>query len=405
MIQTVRYRFWKKNETGRDPDLISYHRAKNQTHTERVDVIVIGGGPAGTATALSLARGGHKVIVLERSGYDAVRVGETLAPDVLPLLNSLNVAEQFIQQSPIPSPGIVSVWDDREPYENDFIWNPYGNGWHIDRCRFDRMMADAADNAGAKVYRKARLKHCYRDGAGKWQLEALTDEAVIQLTADFLVEATGRNSPPVGSRLSDRVFYDRLVGVVAFLNIRSPDNLCDTRTLVEASENGWWYLSPLPCQQMIVAYMTDRELLKTGRAATVEGWQHLMRLSPYTYARVTDYLCDISLRVVAANTYRRERVADTNHLVVGDAAAAFDPLAGQGIQKALEAGLVAARAINARLEHDPRAFEEYEKWVEIKFTDYLRERTAYYGRVTHWPQSRFWQNRQTTPTPLIRQRT
>lgn len=372
---------------------MSHDRIKQPSYSEHTDVVIVGGGPAGTATALSLARAGRKVVVLDRSRYDSVRVGETLAPSVLPLLSSLSLSERFMRQSPIASPGIVSVWDSDEPYDNDFIWHPCGNGWHIDRSRFDRMIADAAEEAGAKVYQAARVERCYRDESGRWQLEALTDSMRIQLSAGFLVEATGRNSPPIGQTLSGRVFYDRLVGVITFLTIPAADNLRDTRTLVEASENGWWYSSPLPGSRFIIAYMSDSEIVKYSHATSIEGWQRLIRQAPYTWERVTDYIRDVKLRVVAANTYRRKCISGTNHLIIGDAAVAYDPLSGQGIQKALETGLVVAYSLSERLEGNLDAIREYERWVDMNFANYLRERTDYYRRVTRWPQSPFWQSR------------
>src|SRR5437867_2795294 len=131
--------------------------------SERVDVAIIGGGPAGTAAALALAREGASVVVLERSRYEAVRVGETLPPQIRLLLDELGLWEAFAAAGHTPSAGIVSVWGTPRLSENDFVFDPYGHGWHIDRRRFDQMMAHAAEQAGAQVCRAARVTACRPD--------------------------------------------------------------------------------------------------------------------------------------------------------------------------------------------------------------------------------------------------
>ena len=63
------------------------------------------------------------------------------------------------------APGTVAVWGSETPYENDFIFNPYGNGWHIDRSRFDAMLARAAEEAGATVSLSARVISCFQQAS------------------------------------------------------------------------------------------------------------------------------------------------------------------------------------------------------------------------------------------------
>ena len=89
-----------------------------------VDVAVVGGGPAGCAAAISLARLGRRVALLERTSYGAARVGETLPPAVQPLLRELGVWERFLADGHAPAPGLVVRWGGAEPYETDHIFNP-----------------------------------------------------------------------------------------------------------------------------------------------------------------------------------------------------------------------------------------------------------------------------------------
>ena len=112
------------------------------------DVAVLGGGPAGAAAAITLARTGRSVVVIEKSHYEQSRIGETLVPAARPLLVRLAVWEPFLAAGHLPSPGVLSVWGEDELYETHSIFNAYGQGWHLDRQRFDTMLAQAAEKPG-----------------------------------------------------------------------------------------------------------------------------------------------------------------------------------------------------------------------------------------------------------------
>src|SRR4051812_15159717 len=121
-----------------------------------VDVLVLGGGPAGASAARALACGGASVVMAERSAYDRFRVGETLPPEANVLLARLGLAGLLGEGGHLPSPGIVASWGSSEPLENDFIFSPHGHGWHLDRRKFDESLARAAAEAGAECLTGAR---------------------------------------------------------------------------------------------------------------------------------------------------------------------------------------------------------------------------------------------------------
>src|ERR1041385_3466860 len=101
------------------------------------DVVVLGGGPAGAAGAITLLRAGHSAAALERSDGNRARIGETLPPVARVTLARLGVWDRFVAAQHAASPGTLSIWGEDEPFESPFILNPYGNGWHLDRQRFD----------------------------------------------------------------------------------------------------------------------------------------------------------------------------------------------------------------------------------------------------------------------------
>lgn len=180
-----------------------------------VDVAVLGGGPGGCATALALTRDGLSVGLVERSAYDNLRVGETLPPAVQVPLRSLRVWGQFIRDAHFASPGTYSAWGQPDLYRNDFIFNPYGMGWHIERRRFDATLARMAEEAGASVYRGA-LWTSSEGSTAKREIHIVHGDERLTLRTRFVVDATGRASALARKEGATRISHDRLVGVVVF---------------------------------------------------------------------------------------------------------------------------------------------------------------------------------------------
>jgi flavin-dependent dehydrogenase len=184
-----------------------------------VDVAVLGGGPAGAAIALDLLNRGYSTVVIERSDYSGVRIGETLVPAVRPLLVSLGIWDRFLAERHSPSFAIRSAWGDHYLHDNNFIFNPYGAGWHVDRARFDAMMIRCAEEMGAILYRKARLLSCEKGKSGNWRLEIAYDDRRCRLNTKFLVDATGRASHAARRQGARRITWDHLIGIAFFFLI------------------------------------------------------------------------------------------------------------------------------------------------------------------------------------------
>src|SRR6186713_466951 len=135
---------------------------------EASDIIVLGGGPAGCSAAIALSRKGYSVTLVERSDYSGGRIGETLPPQSISLLHQLAIGPDFFAPH-IPSFCNQSIWGQSSPGENNFFSNPYGNGWHLDRKKFDHQLASLARESGVHLFMAAEI-HTLRETAGGWEL-------------------------------------------------------------------------------------------------------------------------------------------------------------------------------------------------------------------------------------------
>ena len=309
-------------------------------------------------------------------------------------LAALGVWERFLEFGPLPSYGIRTAWESPAPRHQDFIQNPYGCGWHVDRARFDAMLASAAAAAGATLLLPARVGACGKREDGAWSLEIAQEGEVLHLSGRMLVDATGRKAI-LASRVGAKAeVADRLIGAVSFSENPNPD--VAQWTLIEAVENGWWYSVPLPAKPsgaekdvagMVFAYMTDSDLWMDRQ------WDELLQQAPLTFERAGCKPIPHPSQIVSAASVVRCPVAGPGWTAIGDAALAFDPLSGQGVFKAIETAIRCGSVIARYFEGDLRAPAEYEAWVNESYRAYLSTREQFYSSVARWPNSRFWKRR------------
>ncbi|WP_165065764.1 FAD-dependent monooxygenase [Paludisphaera rhizosphaerae] len=350
------------------------------------DAVVFGGGPAGAAAALELTRRGATVILLERSRYDLRRVGETLSPEAAGWLVRLGLGNAVPARHGLPSPGVVAAWDSDEPVETDFLFAARGHGWHVDRTRFDADLVDAAEAAGAQVFRGARPRDFRRAGHG-WRVNVEIGGRGVELSARWLLDATGR-AGWLTRRLGVKPdLTDPLIAVVArFDHAIGPDR----RLLVEAVLGGWWYLAPLPDARGVAVFLTDADLLRPEGA--VSAWKRGLSASRLIHERLGEGR-PAEVRVVAAGTRWTGTVAGPGWLAIGDSTLAHDPLTGSGVGQALAAGWEGAAAVASTDDGDADAIPEYQRSAEAKFGEYIRQCRAMYRRAARWPTDPFWSRR------------
>ncbi len=342
-----------------------------------MSVVILGGGPAGCATALSLLAAGvdpAQIVVLEAGRYDRDRIGETIPPETRPVLARLGVLDAFLEQGHEPSHGSASSWGSDELGYDDFVFSPYGHGWHLDRRRFDAWLAAEVEARGVEVHTGVR-----------------TDEGIER--ASFVVDATGVRSHYARRMGARRREHARLVCVSAFFRV--PEGVeFPRRTLLEAVEYGWWYCARLPNRRVAVVVATSHALFKQRRFDRPRAWLEALVRTRHVIGWLS--ACEPepgSLSVCTAPSFVLDRAHGDRWLAVGDAASAYDPISSQGILEALSGGLDAGPRIAASLDGD-----EHQRQLERRFDAYAQQRAYYYAQEGRWPNSSFWRERVARPT-------
>lgn len=360
------------------------------------DVIIIGGGPAGTATALSLIkhRPSLSIAIVEGSQYERPRIGETLAPIAQPLLGQLEVWERFSSDNHLAAYGACSAWGSDELLDNEFIYYPHNRGWHLDRRAFDRMLAEEAVKRGVTLHTGCTLRDSGKSADDRWCLTlGGKDRLVSRIAATFVVDATGRRAVFARGQGARKERLDQLLGVFVFFRQLGEQPLADSYTLVEACEEGWWYSALIPDAGIVVAFMSDADIVKKHGLKSPPRWFEAMCKTRYIRGRLSRVEPLTRPAVQAAYSHRLDRVAGDGWLAVGDAATTFDPLSSQGIFKALRSGLLASYAILDYFKGNPKGLERYAAAVTQEYKSYLETRLEYYGQERRWPNSPFWQRR------------
>lgn len=359
------------------------------------DVLVLGAGPAGLATALSLRNlSDCSILIADAGEQKRERAGESAPPDLLAPLRRLQLEANFLAAGHMHSPGSAVRWGREQVGYNDHLLNPMGPSWRLNRPVFDAMLVEAALERGISVQWNTRYLRAKANESGF--LLTLAERAGLEqeIQARWVVDATGplarfANDLGVKKRTDDQLF-----GLAGFSTVQSGQ--MQKQVLVESTPEGWWYAAYLPDHRIIHMFVTDAPQLRQLKSAGMAGWAALLsRTQLLGPALANVQLASPEFHTFPIYSSLLEQTYGEHWLAVGDAAATYDPIASQGLYKALSDGVTAGRVLAAVLQGQRQELEQYDRGVKERYARYFDQRCGLYEQERRWAGAEFWRNRST----------
>ncbi len=332
-------------------------------HASHCDVLIIGGGPAGSTAAALLAERGYCVTLLEKAHHPRFHIGESLLPANLRLLEQLGVADA-VRAIGMEKWGaqFVSPW---HAHQQSFVFSDAMDksmpmAYQVRRAEFDEILIRNAARRNARVVEGCEVEDVrfLPDDAGVQAQARHADGSLETVGARFVLDASGRDTF-LGNRLkakrrnekhSSAAIYAHFTGAGRSLGKTAGD------ITIYWFEHGWFWVIPLAGGVTSVGAVIWPYFLKTRKSRTLEQFlhdtialcvplrdrlRHAQRVSPVEATGNYSYACD--------------RAHGSNYLLLGDAYAFIDPVFSSGVMLAMHSAFVAAETVDTCLRQPRRA--------------------------------------------------
>ena len=385
-----------------------------------VDIIVIGGGPGGSAAATMLARQGWQVLLLERECFPRPHIGESLLPASIPILEELGVLPAVEAAGFLKKWGATMVWGrDKQPWSWYFgeTNRRYPHSYQVWRPLFDQLLLDNAAAQGVTVRQGCQVTQVLFEasdstaetsgpalgnpGCGRVVGVAFRDEkgTAAALSAPFVLDASGQ-AALLGRQLNLRRWDDsfRNLAVYAYYadagRLAPPD---EGNIFIESYANGWLWTIPLHTGQASVGAVVDgaagaAQAQELGLARFLETQ---LAQGPHTAELLAAARRVSAPQLVKDWSYACENIAGDGYALLGDAACFIDPLFSSGVHLALMSGVLAAAYATTALRRPEMAAAAAQVYQELYRKEYqhFRELVRLFYSGNRTAESYFWETR------------
>ena len=346
----------------------------NTTLQTSYDVLVIGGGPAGSTVAALTAQAGHSTLLVERSSFPRFHVGESLIPETYWTLKRLGLIEK-LSASAFPKKYSVQFFSEGMKPSAPFYFDEYkdcasSQTWQVWRDEFDQMMLELVTANGGTVRTETQVLDVLFDGdtATGARIRERSDEGTSdrEIAAQVVVDATGQSTflaSRLGLKATDPALRKGSIWTY-FENAHRDPGRDEGATLIMQTEGkkSWFWSIPLPGNITSIGCTGSMEyLFPKGESAAAIFERELDRCPAMKdrlteASRVRDYLATKDY------SYYSRQGAGNGWLLVGDAFGFIDPVYSSGVYLALKSGELAADAVHAALEADDLSADRLGAW-------------------------------------------
>jgi len=346
------------------------------------DVAIIGGGPAGSATSLYLARKGIRSVIIEKDAFPRYHIGESLTGEVGQRIRDLGMGD-YMTSSNQPKKFGVNVYGPagqhtfRVPVmeRTDSSTLKPGQTWQVSRDGFDRQMLEQARKNGARMV-NGKATGVLRNGNRLCGVRVATGEGNEQeVLSKVVVDASGQStflhSMGVTSR-KHRGVYDKQVAVYSQLagGLRNEGSEPDNTLILYKQKNHWAWFIPLSPDTVSVGVVVPSSYYQAKGESLEEFYLREVReVNPELRRRLPVMDLQEKVRGSSNYSYAIDQYVGDGFLCVGDAHRFIDPVFSFGVHFAIHEAELAADSINKHLQADNKSgicnFSEYQRICDL----------------------------------------
>lgn len=345
-------------------------------------ILVVGGGPAGSTAAGLLAKQGFQVTLLERDFFPRYHIGESILPSCRPIFELLGVWDKINEHGFQPKGGAYFFWGPEE-WEVKFteLGQDGSNAWQVVRSEFDKLLLDHARSLGVEVTEGISVKELEFDGdrpvAARWARTRNPDDTG-RIAFDYLVDASGRGGVMATKYLKSRKFHNVFRNVAAWTYWRGAKELDrgpKGAIAVASVEDGWFWAIPLHDGTLSVGLVTGRDSFndKRNELGSIQAvYDKALGECEAIQRLLVDAEQVSGMKVEQDYSYAAAQFSGPGHLLCGDAACFLDPLLSTGVHLATYSGMLGAAAIGSVLRGEVAEEDAWEFFATVYRQAYER---------------------------------